>query len=106
MSPLLFEKFEGLFGAPASGLVVGEVRFRLVRGPVVEYRHDEFPAALGHVLARVQCRVAEDAVEYQSLISFGELDAERCAVAEVHVPVAYARDLSGHFGGDAQSDAL
>src|SRR5215207_2339284 len=76
------------------------------RAPLFEDGHDQLPAALGHVLARVECRVAEDAVEYQTLVGFGELDAERRAVAEVHVHVAYARDLTRHLGRDAERDAL
>src|SRR5205085_10892580 len=42
----------------------------------------------------------------ESFVSLGELDAERSAVAEVHVHVAHARHLSGHFGGDAHGDAF
>src|SRR4051812_27423042 len=105
-SSLSFENLGGLFRPPATGLVVWEVGLVFVRGPLVKYRHDEFPSALGHVLARVERRVAEYAVEYESLVRFGELDAERRAVAKVHVHVAYARDLSGHFRGDAHRDAL
>src|SRR5687768_10952492 len=73
---LCFEEVEGGFRPPAPGLVVGEVRLGARRGPLFEDGHDELPAALGHVLARVERRVAEDAVEDQTLVSLGQLDAE------------------------------
>src|SRR5215218_2755034 len=72
-SALTFENFEGLFRPPAPGFVVREVCLVFVRGPLVEDGHDELPSALGHVLARVERRVAEYAVEYQALVGFGEL---------------------------------
>src|SRR5205085_9301386 len=92
--------------APTAGFVVRERRFRFRRGPLFEDRYDDLPTALGHVRARIKRRIAEDAIEQQAFVSFGELDAERCAVAAVNVHVADARDLAGHFRADAQANAF
>src|SRR3712207_8650970 len=54
----------------------------------------------------LQGRVPEYAVEYQALVGFGQLHAERRAVAEVHVHVAYARDLTGNLRSEEHTSEL
>src|SRR5262245_12524766 len=80
---LRFEQRVARRRTPRARIVVGERDAFLFPRPVLEDRHHDLPAALGHVLARIQRRIAEDAVEQQPLVGLGELHAERRSIAEV-----------------------
>src|SRR4051812_1351141 len=57
-SSISFNQIMRGFWSPCSGLVVGEINLVFRRRPFIQDRHDEFPAALGHVLARIESRIA------------------------------------------------
>src|SRR2546427_6967657 len=102
--PIFLDEIVSRLRPPGSCFVVRKSRPSLL--PAFENRHDDFPAALGHIAARVERRIAEDAIKQQAFVSFRRRDAERCAIAEIHVHPPNARRLSRNLRADAQRDAF
>src|SRR5262249_30128958 len=90
--------------SPCARLVFRNLFLRVF--PRFADRHHYLPTPLGHIAAGIQSRIAKNAIEQKSFISFRRRNAERSAVSKVHVHPSNARHLAWNLCPDPQGDAL